>query len=106
MESLPFVVLASNGAAALADCESRGCRSRGRRGSARSINPGFAQLAAWQPLLPADGRAAHRPYIYAPALSGRMSASAARSSLTGLSVQFWEVREPFREVRPIAPAGR
>jgi hypothetical protein len=23
-----------------------------------------------------------------------------------LSVPFWEVREPFREVRPIAPAGR
>ena len=44
--------------------------------------------------------------IYASAPSGRSSASAACSSLTGLSVPFWEVREPFREVRPIAPAGR
>jgi hypothetical protein len=38
--------------------------------------------------------------------SGERPHLAARSSLTGLSVPFWEVREPFREVRPIAPAGR
>jgi hypothetical protein len=34
-----------------------------------------------------------------------MRAHAACSSLTGLSVPFGEVREPFREVRPIAPAA-
>jgi hypothetical protein len=34
------------------------------------------------------------------------SCHAACSSLTGLSLPFGEVREPFREVRPIARAGR
>jgi hypothetical protein len=27
-------------------------------------------------------------------------------SLIGLRLSFWEVKEPFREARPIAPAGR
>jgi hypothetical protein len=37
--------------------------------------------------------------------SDRTYSSAARGSLTGLSVPFLEVMEPFREVRPNAPAG-
>ena len=43
---------------------------------------------------------------HARAPSLEMHASAACSSLTGLSWPFGEVKEPFREVRPIAPAGR
>jgi hypothetical protein len=45
---------------------------------------GFAQLAACKPRLRANGRATHRPYIYASALLGLLSASAAFRAGAGL----------------------
>ena len=47
-----------------------------------------------------------RQGIPVDSLSVESAASAVCSSLTGLSLPFREVKEPFREVRPIAPADR
>jgi hypothetical protein len=70
------------------------------------ITPAAAAVAEVNKAIRADHLAPARSLQPTQTSLRPMRTHAACSSLAGLSLPFWEVRESFREVRPIAPAGR